>query len=300
MVVGVDEQPPEQLGLPRRQRLAAGGPEIADGQQAEHLQVLLGAERVQLRGARQRRGEPGDDLRVARVLAEGDLRHLQLVLDQELDDVAGVAVQLQPIQDGWREERGLRGVVIASSRGADGAAARGRPARASAARGASTRSGSPTGPTAEQPLEVPDRGKAVRLGALGVELGQQRAEHAARAQLLEPRRQARARAQQADQPAACSRPPSMVSADQPARLRAKRIERSGRDRERCVRAPLRTARATPSASAAARSGSSECDLAIGQHEIVADRHRDRPGSRRLAAPDGPPSRWRRAARVRSK
>ena len=44
LVVGVDEQPPQQLRLPRRQRVGSHRAEIRDRDQAQHLQLFFGAE----------------------------------------------------------------------------------------------------------------------------------------------------------------------------------------------------------------------------------------------------------------
>ena len=63
MVVGVDVEPPEQLFLPRRQRLGADRLDVGEGQQAEHLQPLFDADQ---------RGELPDDLGILGVAAERD------------------------------------------------------------------------------------------------------------------------------------------------------------------------------------------------------------------------------------
>ena len=44
VVVGVDVEPPEQLLLPRRQRLRADRLDVGERHQAQHLQPLLGAD----------------------------------------------------------------------------------------------------------------------------------------------------------------------------------------------------------------------------------------------------------------
>ena len=44
VVVGVDVEPPEQLLLPRRERLRADRLDVDERHQAEHLQPLLGAD----------------------------------------------------------------------------------------------------------------------------------------------------------------------------------------------------------------------------------------------------------------
>ena len=46
VVVGVDVQPPEQLFLPRRQRLGADRLDVGERQQAEHLQPLFDADQL--------------------------------------------------------------------------------------------------------------------------------------------------------------------------------------------------------------------------------------------------------------
>ena len=74
MIVGIDVQPPEQLFPPRRQRFEADRLDVGQREQTEHLQPLLDPDQL---------GEVLDDVRILGVAAEGDERHLEMVLDEE-------------------------------------------------------------------------------------------------------------------------------------------------------------------------------------------------------------------------
>ena len=70
LVVRVDVEPPQQLLLPRRQRLRADGLDVGERHEAEHLQPLFDADEL---------GELPDDVRIFRVAAERDLRHREMI-----------------------------------------------------------------------------------------------------------------------------------------------------------------------------------------------------------------------------
>jgi hypothetical protein len=89
VVVGVDVEPPEQLLLPRRQRLGAHGLDVDERHQAEHLQPLLGADD---------RGELLDDLRDPRCRGGTPRATSQVVADQEEHRVARLGVQVQAVE----------------------------------------------------------------------------------------------------------------------------------------------------------------------------------------------------------
>ena len=89
VVVGVDVEPPQQLFLPRRQRVRADRADVGQRHEAQHLQPVLGADEV---------GELLDDVRVLGVAAERDQRHPEVVADEEQHRVARLAGDLQPGQ----------------------------------------------------------------------------------------------------------------------------------------------------------------------------------------------------------
>ena len=91
VVVGLDVQPPEQVFLPRRQRRAADRLDVDQRHQAQHLQQLFGADQVR---------ELRDDVRIVEIAAERDLRHRQVVADQELDRLPRFAGHLETIERG--------------------------------------------------------------------------------------------------------------------------------------------------------------------------------------------------------
>ena len=103
LVVGVDVQPPEQLFLPRRERLEADRFDVGQRQEAEHLQSLFDADQ---------RGEPPDRLGIFGVAAKRDHRHLQVVGDEKLDHLARLGRQRQALEDAPGQADALRDVVL--------------------------------------------------------------------------------------------------------------------------------------------------------------------------------------------
>ena len=102
-VVGVDVEAPEQIFLPGRQRLGADGADVGERHQAEHLEVLFGADQL---------GELRDDLRIFRVAAERRLRHLRGAGGSGTPRVCAlVGRQLQPVEHALREAQALLRVV---------------------------------------------------------------------------------------------------------------------------------------------------------------------------------------------
>ena len=75
MVVGLHVQTPQQFFLPRGQRARTDGLDVHERQQAEHLEELFGADQMR---------ELRDDVRVVEIAPEGDLRHREMVADEEL------------------------------------------------------------------------------------------------------------------------------------------------------------------------------------------------------------------------
>ena len=89
VVVGVDVQTPDELFLPRGERLGTDGLDVGQRHEAEHLQTVLGAEQPR---------KLFDDFGILGIATERDERHLQMVPDQEQHGVARVGGNLQPIE----------------------------------------------------------------------------------------------------------------------------------------------------------------------------------------------------------
>ena len=102
VIVGVHVQTPEQLFLPRGQRVRAHRLDIDERHEAQHLEELLGADDVR---------EALDDVRVIEIAAEGHVRHLEVMTDQELDGVTRIVGQLEPIERGTRDSHAFPGVI---------------------------------------------------------------------------------------------------------------------------------------------------------------------------------------------
>ena len=82
VIVGVDVEPPEELRLPRRQRVRAHGLDIDNRHQTEQLETLLRADE---------RRELFHDLGILGIAPEGGERHPEVMPDQEQDDLATFA-----------------------------------------------------------------------------------------------------------------------------------------------------------------------------------------------------------------
>ena len=80
-VVGVHVEPPQQVFLPRRQHVGVDRADVGERHQAQQLEPLFRADEI---------GKLLDDVRIVEVAAEGDLRHQQVIADQELDRPARV------------------------------------------------------------------------------------------------------------------------------------------------------------------------------------------------------------------
>ena len=236
VVVGVDVQTPEQLRLPRRQRLGTDRLDVDERHQAEHLQPLLGADE---------RGELLDDVGILGIAPKRGERHPQVVANQEENDLALFVGHLQPLEHMLRPSARSR----ARDRRRATCPRRERAARARAARAPAGRRES-IGTAADrrssvviEPLEVPDRQQRVLVDRVLVievahhppgdrlELREHAAEQPAIVHLREPRVETGARLRG-----------TAAAPRGPARRRRSRPRDSDRRAAGCTTAPLRTLR----------------------------------------------------------
>ena len=103
MVVGVHVEPPQQVFLEWRERPRRHGLDVAERQERQHLQSLF---------ARHQIGEGHDGVWIAEVAAEGDLRHLEMMPDEEGHGLAVVGREPEAREHDLGEAGALGGVFL--------------------------------------------------------------------------------------------------------------------------------------------------------------------------------------------
>ncbi len=96
----------KQLPFPFRPDIRSDCAQVGECQQEQHTQVFTHPHQL---------GKLRDHLHIVQISTLGDVRHLQMVLDQELQTLAVFAIQSQSPGDGRNHRRTATAVVIATA-----------------------------------------------------------------------------------------------------------------------------------------------------------------------------------------